>query len=114
MLRTVLTNQKFRTEGPFLKDRVGGKAKIKIYTELRDRVEQRRAYSVDSLSSLDTGSLSHECAFQKGTGIKETLVTRQINTATAFPRWKDFQFEEKEKMVTCWSLGVWNVSNYNS
>lgn len=52
--------------------------------------------------------------FKKGTEIKETFVTGKINKTMAFPRWKDFKFEEKEKMVTCWSLRVWNVSNYNT
>lgn len=47
------------------------------------------------------------------TGIKETLVTGQINMAMAFARLKDFKFEEKKKTVICWSLGAWNVSNYN-
>lgn len=51
--------------------------------------------------------------FEKARGSKRLVPEGVTDKSTAFPRGKDFKFEEKkEKMANCWSFVVWNSSKY--
>lgn len=101
---------------------------LKYIQQPWDRVEQKpidrlmkiylkefclKAYNVDSLFSLNTGSLWVSMHFKKRHRDQRGYSLGEINKSMVLPIWKDFKFEEKkEKMVNCWSLVVWSLKSH--